>query len=539
MSIFGSLFTAVSGLASQSQSISMISNNIANVSTVGFKRTDAAFSSLVTTANNSTAFTPGSVRAVQKGRVDQQGILQQSNSATDVAISGNGFFVVRNDLGVNGETLFTRAGSFAEDQNGILRNSAGFFLMGWPLDQDGNLPGAQADISSLVPVNLDTLSSLAQPTTRGGLGLNLNANQTQTDYLTMAGAQPDFTRNLRVFDSLGSAQDLTINFVKHTSPTATVTSTVDITEAALVAGDQFTIDVGGTGGVTITLDGTLGGLLNDLNAIVDGAGEPLVFANTNANGQLQIKARNLGHDITLTDQPPGNPLTSYMGLGTAIGTTAAPAAPDMLAALDTTPNTEGWWQMEIVSPTGVVLESGSLNFTGTGQLNTAPDADGNVLLNLANIDFGNGSALQDIDLNIAGFTQFSSPFNVVFTQQNGAELGMRNGVSIDDNGVVSAQFSNGQSRAIYKLPLATFPNPNGLDAVTGTAYRESDTSGGFNLREANQSGAGMVEAGALEGSNVDIAEEFSKMIVTQRAYSANTKVITTTDEMTAELLRLR
>ncbi|TVQ85156.1 MAG: flagellar hook protein FlgE [Micavibrio sp.] len=539
MSIFGSLFTAVSGLASQSQSISMISNNIANVSTVGFKRTDAAFSSLVTTANNSTAFTPGSVRTVQKGRVDQQGILQQSNSATDVAISGNGFFVVRNDLGVNGETLFTRAGSFAEDQNGILRNSAGFFLMGWPLDQDGNLPGAQADISSLVPVNLDTLSSLAQPTTRGALGLNLNANQTQTAYPVAAGTQPDFTRNLRVFDSLGSAQDLTINFVKHASPTATVTSTVDITEAALVAGDQFTIDVGGTGGVTITLDGTLGGLLNDLNAIVDGAGEPLVFANTNASGQLQIKARNLGHDITLTDQPPGNPLTSYMGLGTAIGTTAAPTAPDLLAALDTTPNTEGWWQMEIVSPTGVVLESGSLNFTGTGQLNTAPDADGNVLLNLANIDFGNGSALQDIDLNIAGFTQFSSPFNVVFTQQNGAELGMRNGVSIDDNGVVSAQFSNGQSRAIYKLPLATFPNPNGLDAVTGTAYRESDTSGGFNLREANQSGAGMVEAGALEGSNVDIAEEFSKMIVTQRAYSANTKVITTTDEMTAELLRLR
>ena len=95
MSVFGSLFTAVSGLTAQSDSISMISNNIANVDTVGYKRTDAAFESLVTTQSAATAYSPGSVIALQNNRIDQQGILQQSASPTDIAISGSGFFVVK------------------------------------------------------------------------------------------------------------------------------------------------------------------------------------------------------------------------------------------------------------------------------------------------------------------------------------------------------------------------------------------------------------------------------------------------------------
>ena len=546
MSVFGSLFTAVSGLAAQSQSIGMISNNIANVNTVGFKRTDAAFSSLVTSSGRSTAFTPGSVRALQNARVDQQGILQQSNSATDIAVSGNGFFVVKRALDGIQETFYTRAGSFSEDQTGVLRNAAGFFLQGWPLDQDGNLPASQADLSSLVPVDVAFLGGLTQPTTTAALSLNLDATQTQTAYPVTPGYSPDFTRGLRVYDSLGQGQDLTINFKKHTTPTANVTGTVDLTaivgdlanDPNIAATDTFDITVGGTGPTTITLDGDLGKLLNDLNSITDITGNPVLLADVNALGQLQIKARNLGDSITLADGA-GTPLNDGLGLAAAIGVTAPPAAPTLLATPNVTPNTEGWWQVDILSPLGTVLQSGSINFNGAGKLNAAPDANGEVNVSLTNINFGNGSDLQDIDLDISSFTQFSGEYNVIFSQQNGAELGLRTGVSIDRDGFVSAQFSNGQSSKIYKLPLATFANPNGLEELTGTVFRETDRSGNFNLREPGQGGAGQIEGGALEGANVDLADEFSKLIITQRTYSANTKVITTADEMTAELLRLR
>jgi flagellar hook protein FlgE len=140
---------------------------------------------------------------------------------------------------------------------------------------------------------------------------------------------------------------------------------------------------------------------------------------------------------------------------------------------------------------------------------------------------------------MSGFTQFAGQYNVISSDQNGAELGLRTGISIDNEGFVTAQFSNGQSSRIYKLAIATFANANGLNELTGNVFRESDTSGSYNLREAGQGSAGNVASGSLEASNVDLADEFSKMIVTQRAYSANTKVISTADQMMQELLQLR
>ena len=550
MSVFGSLFTAVSALSSQSQSLGMISNNIANVNTTGYKRTDAAFSSLVTTQSRSTIYSPGSVRSVQNARIDQQGILQQSASSTDVAISGNGFFVVQRGNGFGAESLYTRAGSFSEDATGILKNTAGFSLMGWPLDQDGNLPSGQADIGSLVPVDVAFLGGLTQPTSTAELALNLNASEGESPYPVADGTFPDFTRTITVYDSLGQGQDLVVNFNKHETPTAIASGTEDLTDIvgdlandpAIDAADQFDITVGGVGPTTITLDGDLGQLLNDINSIVDVNGNQVAFAEIDAGGRLVIKSRNIGDDLTLTDGA-GTPLADGLGLGASTGVTAAvlPGNIDFLTggAPPETPNTEGWWQVQVLTPNGTLVEEGSVNFDGAGQLNATPDLDGNVDIQLQDIDFGNGSLLQTIDFDISNFTQFDGEYNVIYTEQNGAELGLRTGVSIDDEGFVSAQFSNGQSTRIYKLPVATFANANGLDQLSGNVYRESDTSGNYNLREAGQGSAGIIESGTLEGSNVDLADEFSKMIVTQRAYSAGTKVITTADEMTAELLRLR
>lgn len=545
MSVFGSLFTAVSGLSAQSQALGMISNNIANVSTVGYKRTDASFSSLVTTETRSTLYSPGSVRAVQTARINQQGILQQSSSATDIAISGNGFFVVKGDTGGLSEPLYTRAGSFTEDASGILKNTSGYYLYGWPLDQNGAIPAGSADTSSLVPVDVAFLGGLTQPTTTASLALNIDQEENSANYPIPSGAVADFSRSLTVYDSLGSGQELTMNFNKVKSPTATANGINNLNaytgplsnNPGLAATDTFDVTIAGVT-TTITLDGDAGKMISDINAIVNGSGQPLAYASLDENGHLVITARNPGDTLELEDGT-GTPLADGLGFGGDV-TAASPATPDYLAAPNSTPNSQGWWKVQFLSSTGAIVEEGYVNFTGAGKLNAAPTSlDGKVNVTLQNIDWGNGSDPQNIDFNIGNFSQFAGEYNVISSSQNGAELGLRTGVSVDEEGFVTAQFSNGKSTKIYKLAIATFANVNGLDELTGNVFRESDASGNFNLREAGKGSAGDIASGALESSNVDLADEFSKMIVTQRAYSANTKVISTADQMTQELLQLR
>lgn len=565
MSVFGSLFTAVGGMTAQSQSLGMISNNIANVSTVGYKRRDAAFSSLVTSESRSTLYSPGSVRASQVSRIDQQGILQQSNSTTDIAMSGNGFFVVkRSATDPFAEPLYTRAGSFSEDRNGILTNTSGFALFGWPLDQDGNVIGSQTDVNSLVPVDVAFLGGLTQPTTTASLNLNLDKNQAPYSYPVQVTDLPNFSRDIRTYDSLGGAQNLRINFKKSEAPTAQVSAvgtSVDLSSfqgpmvgnvPGINAGDQFSFTIptaaangnpnatiaGTTVTVTIGATTTVAEMLAAINATQDATGQPVVFANIDSAGRISIKNREIGTSLDVANVT-GTPLNA---MNVTPASVTAPAAPNLLSPLaNDNANTEGWWQVEFLSgsPPYGSIETGYVNFDGLGKLNATPDADGNYIVGLNGIDWGNGAELQDINFNIGGFTQFSGEYNVISAEQNGAELGLRTGVSIDRDGFVTAQFSNGRSAKIYKLPVATFANTNGLDELTGNVYRQSDSSGDYNLREAGRGSAGQIEGGALEASNVDLADEFSKMIVTQRAYSANTKVITTADQMTAELLNLR
>lgn len=547
MSVFDSLFTAVSGLSAQSASLSMISNNIANTSTVGYKRTDAAFSSLVTGETRSTLYTPGSIQTVQNQRINQQGLLQQSSSNTDIAITGNGFFVVKGSTtDANAQTLFTRAGSFTEASNGVLKNTAGFYLYGWPLDQNGNLPASQG-ISTLVPIDLSSVSGKAVPTTSGGLSLNLSADATLNNYPVDPSATPSYSTTLKVYDSLGKAQDMKVEFTHIESPTAIARGTGDLSAIAgplagqngFSSSDTFDVNVGTTT-ATITLDGDMSKLLADLNAITDTGGNSVLNASLDANGLLTIKARSLTDNVTLTDGS-GAPLAGGLAMGGDSTNTPPATAVSLLAtpATGAINNTEGWWQMTVKSPTGAVLTSGQVNFDGTGAVNGAASTTGQINVPLTGINWGDGADVQSINLDIAKLTQHAGDFSVNSNTQDGSAPGVRTGVSIDADGYVSAQFSNGQSQHIYKLPIATFANANGLDNESGNVFRESDSSGPITLREAGVGAAGVVQGGALEESNVDLADEFSKMIVTQRAYSANTKVITTADQMTQELLQLR
>lgn len=655
MSLFGSLITGVSALSAQSQAIGMVANNIANVSTVGYKRREASFQSLVTSESRNARYTPGSVlaRAIQK--IDGQGALQQTNSTTDVAISGNGFFVVqRSPEGIQ-ESLFTRAGSFSEDANGYLRNTAGFYLMGWRIDENGNLPAGRDDISSLEAVNVSLLGGLTKATSTAELNINLDAAEPTTTYPVVTGSQADFKRTLKVFDSLGEGQNLEFQFYHHVSPTATTESNtatplerttlldsltnIDPTETLVVsvggvsaaytitatstvqdfidfvntnttlqdvaaaeltdAGDirvvaknfdeavvvtggvqvgaqsaasalgfstmaayNHSTGANGTGFTTATLFNTIPGIANgnqltvtvgtssdtftvgaatDFQDFIDQINTNLVGiarAELTSTGALRIQALDLTQTVAVTNGA-GTPAT-IMGF-TAVAETA-PTAPTIFPddGLSATANPFGWWQLNLVDlDTGTILNTGSMNFGSDGTINGVNDINGLKSIFMNDINWANGSDLQDITLDISGLTQFSGEYNVTSATQNGAELGLRTGVEINRNGVVTARFSNGQTSSLFQLPLATFTSTNSLTEQTGNAFIQTSESGSYNLREAGTGGAGLVEGSAVESSNVDIADEFTKMIVTQRAYSAGTKVIRTADEMTEELLRLR
>ena len=481
MSLFGSLFTGVSGLGAQSQSTAMIANNIANVNTVGFKRSEASFFSLVTTEGRSSQYSPGTVSVNRVQRVDLQGPIQQTSSATDAAISGNGFFTVKREASNEQEFLYTRSGSFSEDSQGLLRNTAGFVLYGWPLDSAGGLPANQGDLTSLVPVDVAFLGGLTRPTSTAELSLNLDASEGDENLVDATDdlVNPHFSRGLTVFDSLGQSQVLTFEFTKNYGPHATAGGTIN----DLLATDNLVTDLGLTAGNTFEVSSELGGPLaltivagapavagevqtiNDIITEINNAGIG-VEAFLGNDGELVIQRDEFfaGAANTLTlENTGGTPLTS-LGITLAPNpqtflsddlTGAAgpnrttnldnsepgdnpPYSNEMLTDLNTFPafqfipgdasyNNRGWWQLNVVHPNGTSLSRGLINFNSDGSLNARPDGNGNIDLNLAQIDWGNGSEAQNIDVDIERFSQFSGNYDVIFSDQNGAELGLRTG----------------------------------------------------------------------------------------------------------------
>lgn len=427
MSLFGSLYSGVSGLGAQSRAMSMISDNVANVNTTAYKGAQAQFSSLVTRQDSVNSYSPGGVRSMGKLTIGNQGLIQSSNSPTDAAISGAGFFVVNTTADGSGEQVYTRAGSFAPDYLGNLRTPSGHYLQGWLLDANENI----VDVNNVETVNVGIVNGLATATNEVRIGANLNADRLAhvgayaVDDMAAGTVEPHFSRTIQVYDSLGRPQSLTMGFLK---------TAANEWQVEIYAADPAMVTAGavalGSGTVTFNGDGSL------------------------ATNTLD-------------------------GVGVAIDWAAATGANDSTITFD---------------------------------LGTAGETN--------------------------GLTQFASPTNVAFVLQNGAEVGELNGVRIDESGYIIASFTNGEERRLYQLPLATFANPAGLDPRSGNVFAQTERSGEFNLRVAGRGGAGLLAPSALEAANVDLADEFTKMIVTQRAYSANSRVITTTNNMLEELIQI-
>jgi flagellar hook protein FlgE len=420
MSLFGAMVSGISALNAHSQSLGIISDNISNVNTVGYKASDTRFSSLVTSQASTSSYSPGGVRPNPITFVEKQGLLQVSDSSTDVALNGEGMIVVTNvPTKTSGtEYLFTRAGSFTTDKNGNLVNTAGYYLQGWKTDNNGVPSTTNLSIlTGLETVNINGLSGNATATTKVGLDANLPAT---------APAATAQQMTVQVFDALGVGHNITLTFTK----TATL--------------NQWTM---------IASNPTL-------------ATNSTVTTGTTAFGPATVVFNSDGSFSSSSD-----------------------------LTLDVT----GW-------------TTGASNSAITLDLGTANKTD--------------------------GLTQYSDKFIVRGYEQNGVPYGFFKGISISEDGLVMAEFDNGQKQKIFKVPVATFANPNGLTARNGNAFVESDRSGSYILQSAGTGGSAKYAPSSLEGSTVDLANEFTDMIVTQRAYSATSRVISTADQMMEELIRI-
>lgn len=210
------------------------------------------------------------------------------------------------------------------------------------------------------------------------------------------------------------------------------------------------------------------------------------------------------------------------------------------------------WQGEVwsdpagdVSATGGVLASGEVRFNPDGSLIRDTAQYTSELFDPINISWTNGAAAEPLNFgfgtngSIGGLSQFGSDSSLIASSVDGGMLGNIASIQVSDTGLLSAVFDNGISRPVFQLPVATFPNPDGLTRVTGNAYQMSDKSGNYAIDVAGALGAGSIRASTLEASTVDLAQEFSNMIRFQRAYSASSKIITTVDDMLQEVSNLK
>jgi flagellar hook protein FlgE len=319
MSIYTALRAGVSGLTANSSALAVISDNIANVNTVGYKRSGVDFSALVNAQNSNTTYNAGGVLPLTRQQISLQGSLEQSRSTTDLAISGDGFFIVspnNQQLSNGGSVLFTRAGSFTIDADGYMVNAQGLFLQGWPVASDGSVTTSPTSLSAIEAVNISGVGGLAEPTENVGINANLNSDQAPFAAAYAAGdmadgtVSPHFESSLEVFDSLGAPRTIAFGFLKTAPNTWQVEAyarpNTNITGGALTGGllASGTLTFNNDGTVNATT-GTIGGTFSIPWAASTGAAAQPVDLDLET-GMTQF-AKSFGvTSVTADGVPPGD-----------------------------------------------------------------------------------------------------------------------------------------------------------------------------------------------------------------------------------------
>ncbi|MDO9713405.1 flagellar hook protein FlgE [Paracraurococcus lichenis] len=480
MSALDALRTSLSGMNAQTTKLSGISNNIANSSTVGYKRVSTQFESLVLDGAASGATAMAGTAAHNRVAISQVGQVQNTGVDTDIAVNGSGFFVVNEHAASNGKYLATRAGSFRTDQFGNLVNSAGYFLQGTKLDANGLPIGSVGDnnVDSLQTVNVNSVTATAAATTKMTFFANLPASQTGA--ISPAPAVDAFQSSVDYYDPLGKAQTLTYRFTPKLAAAA-------VPPAVTAETNTWTLQV---------FDSATGTGPSD-------------------DPTRQVAAIGLEFNPSLGLGGTIKRVYDATGTGTLYPAVVAPATSQLSGGVPNPDHTAS-----TITPRGVYNPSaGTLTITTGGGV-TLPISIGTV----------GGTA---------SITQLEGDFTATRIEKDGSAFGMLQRVNVSDDGKVVATFSNGQSRPIYQLKLALFANPDGLNPVRGDAYEMVPGAGSVRLLNPGVGAAGATSGGALEASNVDIGTELTNLIETQRAYSSNASVIHTADQMLEEATNLK
>ncbi len=502
--MLSSLYSGISGLLANSQTLNVVGNNIANVNTVGYKAASTIFSDVLyqTVSAGSGSAQVGRGSSLSDVRTDfSQGSFETTTSGTDLAIGGSGFFIVKKDG--SDSSYYTRAGSFSLDSDGYMVDTNGDILQGKVIDSaTGTAYGVDTDII--------VSQEPSQPKATSEINMQVNL-QSNADFSGTISIDPATTQ---------------ISGVSVTSGSSPATGNYSI--ASISQNTDADGNPDGTYAVTITLpDGTT-----------------TVTGNASSNGTVSDFG-GCGLNITFGDlstTPPSGAFTLeggsnysssimvYDSLGTAHTVT--------ISFRKSTEESDGqavWEWNASVSGDDTVGSggSGTLTFNNNGVL-VAGDLPQSVTF-----DFAGAAPGQVIDLSLAGSTQYSTSSKTSSQSQDGYPPGTLESISVSGDGIISGTYDNGQIIQLYQITLATFNNPDGLKKEGNNLYTQTLESGYAYTTTPGEGGTGALSSNSLEQSNVDLAAEFVRMIVAQRGYEASSKVITTTDEVLQTLMNLK
>ena len=560
MALLNSLFAGVSGLKNHQSMMDVIGNNIANVNTIGYKGSRVTFSdtfnNLIKAGTNPSEDT-GGTNSFQIGlgmkvnSIDRnwnQGTFERTGITTDLALQGKGLFILNSD----GQRFYSRAGTFQFDADGkLVSTQNGALVQGKMASSEGVVPPG----NNLEDIQIDTNLKLpATATTEIKWGGNLKSNSTITrteDVITRGNIKSSDTTDTVieniVYNEYGEA--FTLQQTYH--PTATANEY----EMSWEVFDAEDNSVGDSGGVAMTLqfedDGEGNYVLDATSAALFDAASTANDVNLTAVGtpsgdiNFQIDATTLtNNDTTKTisssadlNRDPNivsGSVTVYDSLGTAHQVTLQYTKIDAnqwrfvasIPAASTSTGTPGY-------------STGTIEFNSDGTLDSSLISPNDPFLSFTpaagadpvtiNLNFGEG---------FNGITQTSSSSVVSAINQNGSASATLSDVNIDQYGNIMGIFSNGNSRGLAKIMVATFNNLNGLISEGGNLYTAYANAGDPYIGELGEESNTTVQSGALEQSNVDLSEEFTKMIVSQRGFQANARVITTADSLLQEITNL-
>ncbi|TNE73633.1 flagellar basal-body rod protein FlgF [bacterium] len=549
MSLMRSLAAGISGMKGFQTKMDVIGNNIANVNTAGFKASQVNFAELVSQSLTKPDARFGSApslynqvglgsRVSSISRDFTQGAITSTNVKTDLAIQGNGFFMVNDGT----QNYITRAGNFKFNADGNLVTDAGLYVRGFNANADGTVinGGSAEDIR----VNFGDIYA-PQKTSLVNLAGNLNSNTSVSQVLASSNAFTDGSNALAV-----GTQDL---------------ATMNQTNVALVDGD--TIDITGTdnAGNAIAASFTYGAAndgttLDDLISVINTAFAGEATA-TLQDGKIVVKSDKLGDSSLSIGLAMGAGATGDINFSTL--NVSVEGATNSTLISNTVYDTQGEAHTLLTTFTQTdfnkwTIEASFLNgesvsavngVNGTTTMDIEFDDEGRLITPSngsfsVEFDPGNGAESMNFDVEISdpvvgAITQFDGAASANFVKQDGYAQGDLTDFYIDATGLIVGTYSNGRSKNLAQMGVATVANQNALVHTGNGLFSVNTQAGDLIIGSAKNLPDTTISSGFLESSNVDLAQEFTEMIVAQRAYQSAARVITTSDQLLNEITQLK